>query len=403
MSTSGRSYPPLDPGRRVLMGPGPSDMHPRVYQAMGAPLTGHLDPYFIRVMDDIKALLRYVFQTENDMTLAISATGSAGMETCICNLVDPGDEVLICVGGVFGDRMAQMVERHGGQLTRLDGEPGHPFTAEHVRKALEGCRPKLVGLVHAETSTGVLQPLEEIVQVVHEHEALVLVDTVASLGGSPVKVDEWGIDICYTGSQKCLSAPPGLAPVTLNDRALETIAARKKPIDSWYLDLSLINAYWDGDRVYHHTAPVNLFYALREALVLIYEEGLENGHERHVLNYEAFQAGIDAMGLEFFVDAPHRAPTINPVLAPGEIDEAGVRRRLLEEYGLELGGGLGALKGRAWRVGLMGQSSQRDHVILCLGALEQALRSEGHEVAGSGVAAASAVYAANDQVVPVTD
>ena len=386
------SFAPLDPGRRILMGPGPSDMHPRVYQAMGAPLTGHLDPYFIGVMDDTKALLRYVFQTENDLTIPISATGSAGMETCICNLVEPGDEVLICVGGVFGDRMAQMVERHGGRLIRLEGDPGRPFTPGQVREALAGCRPKLVGLVHAETSTGVLQPLEEIIRIVHEHDAIVLVDTVASLGGTPVKVDEWGIDVCYTGSQKCLSAPPGLAPVTLNERALAAVSARKTPVDSWYLDLSLINAYWGGDRVYHHTAPVSLIYALREALVLIHEEGLAKGHARHVLNYEAFKAGIDAMGLGFFVDEPHRAPTINPVLSPEGVDEASVRRRLLEDYGIELGGGLGALKGKVWRVGLMGQSSQMDHVILCLGALEQILRAEGHEVAESGVAAASAVY-----------
>ncbi len=393
MTASHGSYGPLDPGRRILMGPGPSDMHPRVYQAMGAPLTGHLDPYFIGVMDDTKALLRYVFQTRNALSFPISATGSAGMETCICNLVEPGDEVLVCVGGVFGDRMAQMVERHGGRLIRLEGEPGRPFTPKQIRQALDGCRPKLVGLVHAETSTGVLQPLEEIIQIIHDHEALALVDTVASLGGTAVKVDEWGIDVCYTGSQKCLSAPPGLSPVTLNDRALEVIAGRRTPVDSWYLDLALINAYWDGDRVYHHTAPVSLIYALREALVLVHEEGLENAQARHALNYEAFKAGIDAMGLEFFVDEPHRAPTINPVLAPEGIDEASIRRRLLEDYGLELGGGLGALKGKAWRVGLMGQSSQKDHVILCLGALEQTLRAEGHQVAESGVAAASAVYA----------
>ncbi len=393
MAACNGSFAPLNPGRRILMGPGPSDMHPRVYQAMGAPLTGHLDPYFIQVMDDTKSLLRYVFQTENEMTFPISATGSAGMETCISNLVEPGDEVLVCVGGVFGDRMAQMVERHGGRLVRLAGEPGRPFTPEQVKRALDGCRPRLVGMVHAETSTGVLQPLEEITRIVHEHDALMLVDTVASLGGTPVKVDEWGIDICYTGSQKCLSAPPGLSPVTLNDRACAAIAARKTPVDSWYLDLSLINTYWNGDRVYHHTAPVNLIYALREALVLIHEEGLANGHARHALNYEAFKAGIDAMGLGFFVDAPHRAPTINPVLAPEGVDEAAVRRRLLEEYGIELGGGLGALKGKAWRVGLMGQSSHQDHVLLCLGALEQTLRTEGYEVSDSGVTAASAVYA----------
>jgi len=386
------SYASLNPGRRILMGPGPSDMHPNVYQAMGTPLTGHLDPYFIGVMDDTKELLRYVFQTQNNLTFPISATGSAGMETCICNLVEPGDKVLVLVGGVFGDRMAQMVERHGGTLTRLECEPGQPFSPNQVRQALDACRPKLVGLVHAETSTGVLQPLTDIISIIHEHEALVLVDTVASLVGTTVKVDEWGIDICYTGSQKCLSAPPGLSPVTFNERALEVIANRKTPVDNWYLDLSLINAYWNGDRVYHHTAPVNLIYALREALVLIHEEGLENIQARHTLNYKAFKAGIDAMGLQFFVDEINRAPTINPVLAPEGIDEANVRKRLLDEYGLELGGGLGTLKGKAWRVGLMGQSSQKDHVLLCLGALEQALRAEGHEIAESGVTAASIVY-----------
>ena len=395
MSDNQGSFSSLDPGNRILMGPGPSDMHPRVYQAMGAPLTGHLDPYFIKVMDETKTLLRYVFQTENKLTFPISATGSAGMETCICNLVEPGDEVLICISGVFGERMAEMVKRHGGQLNRLVSEPGQPISGKQLREALESCQPKLVGLVHAETSTGVLQPLEEIIEVIHEYNALVLVDTVASLGGTPVKVDDWNIDVCYTGSQKCLSAPPGLSPVTFNERAVEMIAHRKVPVDSWYLDLTLINSYWNEDRIYHHTAPINLIYALREALILIHEEGIDEVQVRHNINYQAFAAGIDAMGLKFFVNEPHRAPTINPIIAPEGVEEASVRQALLENYGIELGGGLGLLKGKAWRIGLMGQSSKRDHVILCLTALEETLRLQGYDKINSGIAAASDVYQAN--------
>ena len=387
-----KTYDTLNPGKRILMGPGPSDMHPRIYQAMASPLVGHLDPYFVQIMDETKTLLRYVFQTDNVLTLPISATGSAGMETCICNLIEPGDEVLICVGGYFGDRMAQMAERHGGKVTRLENEWGQPFTPDQVQEALVDCHPKLVGLVHGETSTGVLQPLEDIVRIVHEHDALILVDTVASLGGTPIKVDEWDIDACYTGSQKCLSAPPGLAPITLNDRAMAVIENRKSPVNSWYLDLTIVKKYWGEERQYHHTAPVNLIYALREALILIYEEGLENCIARHARNYRALKAGIDAMGLKFFVEESHRAPMINPVLAPEGIDEANIRGRLLNEYGIELGGGLGALKGKAWRIGLMGQSSNKDHVMLCLSALEQTLLTEGHTVKGSGVTAASEVY-----------
>lgn len=386
------TYEILNPGKRILMGPGPSDMHPRIYQAMAAPLVGHLDPYFIQVMEDTKTLLRYVFQTENELTIPISATGSAGMETCICNLIEPGDSVLICVGGYFGDRMAQMAERHGGDVTRLENPWGQPFTPDQVRKAIEDCRPKLVGLVHGETSTGVLQPLEDIARIVHEHDALILVDTVASLGGTPLKIDAWDIDACYTGSQKCLSAPPGLAPITMNERAVAAIENRKTPVDNWYLDLTIVRKYWGEERLYHHTAPINLIYALREALVLIHEEGLENCISRHALNYRALKAGIDAMGLAFFVDEAHRAPMINPVLAPDGIDEAAIRGRLLREYGIELGGGLGALKGKAWRIGLMGQSSNKDHVMICLAALEQTLLAEGHKVKGSGVTAAGEVY-----------
>ncbi|MBM3264113.1 MAG: alanine--glyoxylate aminotransferase family protein [candidate division Zixibacteria bacterium] len=388
-----KNYGPLNPGKRMLMGPGPSDMHPRVYQALITPLVGHLDPYFIQVMDETKELLRYVFQTRNEFTLPVSGTGSAGMETCVCNLIEPGDTVLICVGGYFGDRMAQMVERHGGRLVRLENEWGRPFTADQVNKALKENAAKVVGIVHAETSTGVLQPLEDIGRVVHGHDALFLVDTVASLGGVSIPVDEWGIDACYTGSQKCLSCPPGLAPITLNDRAVERIVNRKTPVGSWYLDMSMVKNYWGGSRVYHHTAPVTMIYALREALVLMHEEGLENGFARHALNYRAFRAGIDAMGLKFFVEEAYRAPMINPVLAPDGIDEAKARAHLLKGYGIEVGGGLGALRGKAWRVGLMGQSSQKDHVLLFLGALEEALLAQGFRTAGSGTAAAAAVYA----------
>ncbi|MBI4553554.1 MAG: alanine--glyoxylate aminotransferase family protein [Candidatus Latescibacteria bacterium] len=374
------------------MGPGPSDVHPRVLQAMIAPLVGHLDPYFLKVMDETKALLQYVFETTNEFAIPVSGTGSAGMETCLCNLIEPGDEVVVCVGGYFADRMCQMVERCGGRLIRMAGAWGKPFAPDEIAKRLQTCHPKLVAIVHAETSTGVLQPLDEIAHVVHEHGALFLVDTVASLGGAHVKVDAWGIDACYSGSQKCLSCPPGLAPLTLNDRAMSAIQNRKTKVQSWYFDMSLVKNYWGGDRVYHHTAPVNMNYALREALLIVYEEGLEHGIARHALNYRAFKAGIEAMGLKFFVDEPYRAPMINPILAPDGIDELKVRRRLLTEYGIEIGGGLGALKGKAWRVGLMGQSSSKDHVLLFLSALEQVLRAEGHRVKDSGVTAASGVY-----------
>lgn len=387
-----RKFNQLNPGKRYLMGPGPSDMHQRVYQAMGAPLVGHLDPYFQQVMEETKDLLRYVFQTENEWTIPISATGSAGMETCFTNLIEPGDEVLICVGGYFGDRMAQMVERHGGKLVRLEGEWGIPFSASQVRQALDNSNVSLVGIVHTETSTGVEQPVEEIAQIVHEQDALLVVDTVASLGGTNIPVDTWDIDICYSGSQKCLSAPPGIAPVTMNERARDRILSRKTPIDSWYLDMGLLMKYWGSERSYHHTAPVSSIYALREALLLIHEEGLENGFTRHALNYTAFRAGIDAMGLSFFVEAPYRAPMINPILAPESVDEAKLRGRLLQDYGIEVGGGLGALKGKAFRVGLMGQCSQKDHVMLLLGALEQVLLAEGHQVKASGVTAAAVVY-----------
>lgn len=387
-----KTYGPLNPGKRVLMGPGPSDVSQRVYQAMIAPLVGHLDPYFIQVMDETKSLLRYVFQTTNEFTIPVSGTGSAGMEACISNLVEPGDEVVICIGGYFGDRMAQMVERHGGTLIRLEGEWGKPFTPEQVKKTLDGRRVKVVGIVHTETSTGVEQPLADIARVVHEHDALLIVDTVASLGGADIKVDAWGIDACYAGTQKCLSAPPGLAPLTMNEQAKQKILNRQSPIRSWYLDMTMLMKYWGSDRVYHHTAPVNMVYALREALVLIHEEGLENSVARHALNYRAFRAGIDAMGLSFFVDEAYRAPMINPILAPDGVDEAKVRASLLRGYGIEVGGGLGALKGKAWRVGLMGKSSQKNHVMLFLAALEQALLAQGHRVKSSGVSAASKVY-----------
>ena len=389
MSTA---YSQLNPGKRYLMGPGPSDMHQRVYQAMSAPLVGHLDPYFQKLMEETKHLLRHVFQTQNEWTIPISATGSAGMETCFCNLIEPDDEVLICVAGYFGDRMTQMVGRHGGRLVRLDGEWGKPFAPDQVKRALDGCQAKIVGIVHAETSTGVMQPIAEIARIVHDHDALLIVDTVASLGGTDIPVDRWGIDVCYTGSQKCLSAPPGVAPLTMNERARQKILNRTVPVDSWYLDMALLMKYWGSDRLYHHTAPVTMIYALREALILIHEEGLEKSFARHKLNYRAFEAGVDAMGLAFFVEEPYRAPMINPILVPEGVDEAKLRGRLLGEYGIEVGGGLGALKGKAFRVGLMGQSSQKDHVLLFLGALEEALLAEGHQVNESGVSAAGEIY-----------
>ena len=388
-----KSYLDLNPSPRVLMGPGPSDVHPRVLRAMATPLLGHLDPEFLVLMNETRELLQYVFQTQNELTLPVPGTGSAGMEAAVCNLLEPGDTIVIGVNGYFGQRLSEMAARCGAQVVPVQIPWGHIVEPDDIAQALRGRQAKVVAVVHAETSTGVLQPLQPIADLAHAHGALFLVDTVTSLGGHPVKVDEWGIDVCYSGTQKCLSCPPGLAPITLNARAAEVLHQRRSKVQSWYLDLSLVERYWGQERFYHHTAPISMNYALREALRLIYEEGLEARWQRHRLNHQALLAGLQTMGLEPFVaDEAQRLWSLNAVRIPGGIEDAKVRAQLLQEFGIEIGGGLGELKGRIWRVGLMGYSSSRRNVLLFLGALEHVLVAQGYSPQGSGVHAAGEVY-----------
>jgi len=385
--------PPLDPPRRILMGPGPSDTHPRVLAALGAPTVGHLDPYFLEVMNDTQAMLRQVFRTENELTLAVSGTGSAGMETCVVNLIEPGDRMLVCVNGVFGGRMADVASRVGAEVTKLERPFGEIFSPDEIAEAVKRVSPKVVGIVHAETSTGAWQPLEEISKIVHDAGALLLVDTVTSLGGVPVEVDAWQLDAVYSGTQKCLSCPPGLAPVTFSPRAVEAMSQRKTKVSSWYLDLSLVRNYWGEQRAYHHTAPINMNYALREALRLVLEEGLESRFARHMRNHKALKAGLAALGVSYSVPEGHQLPMLNSVTIPDGVDDLAVRKQLLNEFGIEIGGGLGALKGKTWRIGLMGDTSNPRNVLLFLAALERCLTDQGLKVdAGAGVAAANAAY-----------
>ena len=359
----------LNPPGRFLMGPGPSDVHPRVLRAMATPLVGHMDPEFMKIMDEVKGMLQAVFRTGNDLTFPISATGSAGMEACLVNLLEPGDVAVVCVNGVFGGRMCDIVGRCGAELVRVDAPWGEAIDPAAVSEALAGRNPKLVAIVHAETSTGVLQPLEEISRLVREAGALFVVDTVTSLGGVDVRLDDWGIDAVYSGTQKCLSAPPGLSPVSFSPRAVEAIAVRKTKVASWYLDLTMIMNYWGGNRAYHHTAPISAVYALHEALRIVLEEGLEARFERHRRNHELLREGVEALGFEFVVAPEYRLPQLNTVRLPKGLDEAAARRRLLEEYNIEVGAGLGEFAGKVWRIGLMGSSSTPNHVNILLSAL----------------------------------
>lgn len=384
---------PLCPTPRLLLGPGPSDVHPRVLAALGLPLLGHLDPEFVALMDETQNLLRYVFQTENRLTLAVSGTGSAGMEAVVVNLIEPGDSMLVCVNGVFGSRMVDVAERAGARVTTIERPYGEVFDPDEVRAAVKRVGPKVVGIVHAETSTGAWQPVDEIAKIAHEAGALIAIDTVTSLGGVPVKIDEWGIDAVYSGTQKCLSCPPGLAPVSFSPRAAELIANRKSKVQSWYLDMSMIQKYWGSDRVYHHTAPIGMNFALREALALIVEEGLEARFARHALNASALKAGLAAMGVGVVTAEGHQLPQLTCAKIPDGIDDLAVRRRLLSDWGIEIGGGLGSLKGKAWRIGLMGHNSRQANVTLLLAALETCLRDLGSGLQpGAALAAASEVY-----------
>ena len=375
-----KEFRDIDPGERVLMGPGPSGVSSRVRQALGAPPVGYLDPYCFAVMDEIQSLLRYVFNTENRVTLPISGTGTAGMETCLVNLIEPGDEVVVCAKGVFGARMCDIVQRLGGELIRVDGEWGRAIDPEQVRRAVQGQEPKLLAVVHAETSTGVCQPLKDLSTIAHDSGALFLVDTVTSLAGIEVALDKRGIDVSYSGTQKCISAPTGLSPVSFSPAAVEMIEKRKRSVPSFYLDIGLIKKYWGSERQYHHTIPINMNYALREALRVVAEEGLEKRFERHLLNHKALVAGVEAMGLSMLVPEGERLPMLNAIRIPEGADDLKVRRALLNEFGIEIGGGLGDFAGKVWRVGLMGHSCSKKNVFLCLAALEATLRAMGVKV-----------------------
>ncbi len=389
-----RAIGPFEPPRRTLMGPGPSNVHPRVLAATARPTIGHLDPAFVTTMEEVKELLRYAFQTGNQTTFPVSGPGSVGMEACFVNLIEPGDTAVVCRNGAFGGRMVENVERCGGRAVVVDDDWGRPVSLDKVAAALEAHpEARLVAFVQAETSTGAHTDPRPLVALAHEHGCLTIVDTVTALGGCPVKVDEWQIDAVYAGSQKCLSCPPGLAPVSFGERALQRVRARTTRCQSWFMDLDLQLGYWTaGTRTYHHTAPVNALYGLHEALRLLAEEGLDAAWGRHRRNHEALVAGFEAMGLRQHVAAGDRLPQLNLVVVPEGVDEALVRRRLLDEHDLEVGAGLGTLAGKVWRVGLMGQTCSAESVLLCLEAFERVLVAQGaHVPPGAGLAAAGAL------------
>lgn len=383
--------PAFNPTARILMGPGPSDVNPRILEAMSRPTIGHLDPQFIDMMEQVKSMLQYAFQTKNALTLPVSAPGSAGMETCFANLIEPGDKVVVCRNGVFGMRMIENVERCGGEAIVVDDAWGNAVDANKLEDALK-TNPdvRLVAFVHAETSTGALSDAKTLVAIAHQHDCLTIVDAVTSLGGSELRVDDWGIDAIYSGTQKCLSCVPGLSPVSFSERAIERIKARKTKVQSWFLDLNLVMGYWGGGakRAYHHTAPVNSLYALHESLRLLEQETLEKSWARHQRNHQALRAGLETMSISFVVDEADRLPQLNAVTIPEGVDDAGVRGRLLNEFNLEIGAGLGDLAGKVWRIGLMGYASNPKNVITCLAALE----AVGLKASGSAINAAQAVY-----------
>ena len=370
----------FNPPRRILMGPGPSDVHPRILEAMSRPTIGHLDPAFVDMMDEVKSMLQYAFQTENSMTIPVSAPGSAGMESCFVNLIEPGDKVIVCRNGVFGGRMMENVLRSGGEAIMVDDNWGEPVDPQKLEDALK-VNPDagVVAFVHAETSTGVLSDAKTLSEIAHAHDCLVIADTVTSLSGVELRVDDWGLDAVYSGTQKCLSCTPGLSPATFSEAAVDKIRSRKNAVQSWFLDLNLLMGYWgqNAKRAYHHTAPVNALYGLHEALVMLGEERLESCWERHRYHHLGLRAGLEALGLSLIVDEAYRLPQLNAVGLPEGVDDATVRARLLQQYGLEIGAGLGEMAGRIWRIGLMGESCHQRNVMLCLGALESVLGRTG--------------------------
>lgn len=387
-------HPPV----RTLMGPGPSDVDPRILEALARPTVGHLDPVFVSFMDEMKELLQYAFQTHNRLTLPVSAPGSAGMEACFVNLVEPGDKVIVCQNGVFGGRMKENVERMGATAVMVQDEWGCVVDPSKVEAALkEHPDAKILAFVHAETSTGALSDAKTLCALARKYNCLTIVDTVTSLGGVELNVDGWGIDATYSGTQKCLSCTPGISPVSFSEKAVEVIKNRKSKVQSWFLDMNLVMGYWDGGakRAYHHTAPINALYALHEALVILKEEGLKQAWDRHALHHKALAAGIQAMGLSFVVKEGHRLPQLNSVTIPAGVDEASVRKQLLEQYQLEIGAGLGSLAGKVWRIGLMGYGSSQKNVLFCLGALDAVLTQMKAPIhSGKAVAAALDSYKA---------
>jgi len=388
----------LRPPQRILLAPGPTNVPPSVLDALVAPLTGHKDPFYLQVMDETAQLLRYVFQTRNQTTMSLPGTGGAGMEAAMANLVQPGDTVVVCINGLFGGRMAEIAERVGAEVIRVTAPWGKPVDPDDVRRALDGVKARVVSAVHGETSTGVEQPLADIGRIAEDHGAMLVVDAVATLGGTSVVPDEWGSAICYSASQKCLSAPPGLSAITASESAMEYVRDREVPSSSWYLDLNLHDRYWfAAERAYHHTAPILLVYALHEALRVIAEEGLEARFARHTLHSRALMTGLEALEVELFADPGYQLSTVLAVRVPEGVNDARVRSGLLNEFGIEIAGGLGEFVGKMWRIGVMGSSATRDNLLLFLSALETLLAREGGAPAsGAGVAAAESVLAASD-------
>ena len=384
------------PPQRTLMGPGPSDVNPRILEAMSRPTIGHLDPMFVGLMDELKGLLQAAFLTKNDLTMPISAPGSAGMESCFVNLVEPGDKVIVCQNGVFGGRMKENVERCGGVAVMVQDEWGDVVDPQKLEDALkQNADAKIVAFVHAETSTGAMSDAKVLSEIAHKHDCLVIADTVTSLAGSELRVDDWQLDAVYSGTQKCLSCTPGLSPVTYSAAAADRIKNRKTPVQSWFLDLNLVMAYWGtgAKRAYHHTAPINALYALHESLVILEEEGLENSWKRHMQNHLALKAGLESMGINFIVNEGQRLPQLNSVTIPDGVDEAQVRSQLLNDYNLEIGAGLGALAGKVWRIGLMGYASNKKNVLFCLSALGNVLNNSGQSInVSDAVKAAQSTY-----------